>query len=164
MPNTTQRAILALLITVAFADGDFDVEEFKVIIHRLPDHPLFQGLSEDEIHAANLSLLDELHTSSKAAMIGRYASAVPPHLALQTFSLVLDMMYADGVVDDFEGHVVLATKNALGISKADFDAVLDRAKAGRTTDHHTADGDPVWAAHITADATGRRKCQSTRSF
>ncbi|MGD9816612.1 MAG: tellurite resistance TerB family protein [Hyphomonadaceae bacterium] len=128
MATLVQRATLALLLTVAFADGDLDDEEFKILSRRIPDHPLFEDLSEDQVRKTNLSIIEEINRSSLADVLMRYAREIPPSISLQVFKLVLDIMYADGRVDDNEAAAVLMLKQSLGISSDEFKEAVDRAK------------------------------------
>lgn len=128
MATPVQRAALALVLVVAFADGELDTEEFKILARRIPDHPLFEGLGEDVIHEINLSIVDEMNRSSTEEMIARYGREIPPSISLQVFKLLLDMMYADGYVDRSESLAVIHIKRYLGISPAEFEDAVDRAK------------------------------------
>lgn len=128
MASAVQRATMGICMAVALEDGDFAKEEFLVIARVVSDHPIFEGLSDDDLRRLRESVLGDLEPGDLLSSVARFTQDIPPAMGLQVFKLALDVMYADGVVDDDEGMLVVRLARLLGITDADFSSAVDRAK------------------------------------
>jgi len=128
MATPLQRATMGICMAVAIEDGDFAKEEFLLIARVVCDHPIFEGLSDEELRNLREAVFDDLEPGDLLSSVAHFTQDIPPAMGLQVFKLALDVMYADGIVDDDEGLLVVRLARLLGISDADFSTAAGRAK------------------------------------
>jgi Arc/MetJ family transcription regulator len=129
--NEVRQAILGLLTAMLVIDGESGEAENRRLIGHVKAHPLFAGMTDEELSALSRAGVAEVRRNGAFATFARWAVAVPPDLTETTFELVIRAMLADGVLHDREGAFGDALRDALKISKARALEIADRVAKER---------------------------------
>ncbi|MEM8595151.1 MAG: tellurite resistance TerB family protein [Pseudomonadota bacterium] len=119
--RTLQRNVLTAAISTMVADGAVDRIERKLLRDMLVPSPLFAGVSEGEIEAIQLEVLDAIEARGHQAVIAEASAALSPALRETALLFAMRIAFIDGVADQGEINSLEQKAAAMGISDAIFD-------------------------------------------
>jgi tellurite resistance protein len=115
-PLNKQEGFAAILYAVIAADGHISDEEVDEFVARISRMKLFADLTQGQFG----HILDKIRrTISKkgvSTLITESAQALSPELKETAFVVAVDMIFADGIVEDEEKALVETIQGALEIS------------------------------------------------
>jgi uncharacterized tellurite resistance protein B-like protein len=124
-PLNKQEGFAAIMLAVMAADGDISDEEIEDYVSRLSRMRLFADMSSNQTS----SMLDKLFKiKSKGgpdALVSRGVPALTPELKETAFAVAVDMIFADGSVEDAEKRLVEKLHSELGIADGLASQILD---------------------------------------
>ncbi|MEM6680057.1 MAG: tellurite resistance TerB family protein, partial [Pseudomonadota bacterium] len=100
--RTLQRNVLTAAISTMVADGAVDRIERKLLRDMLVPSPLFAGVSEGEIEAIQLEVLDAIEARGHQAVIAEASAALSPALRETALLFAMRIAFIDGVADQGE--------------------------------------------------------------
>jgi len=123
MPTTTQSgfaneqdAYAAIMFAVALSDGEIASDEIKNIVATILSKKLFAGRNAEDVHQKiieNLAKFKDLNELLNAAVYKISNEQKEP-----LFATLVDMVLADGVVNEGEQQMLEKLKESLNISDA----------------------------------------------
>ena len=123
-PNEPEAAAAALLVEVALIDGDFDEAERKTVSQLLAGR---FDLAADDIE--NLIIEAEEKVSQAVELHGfakRAKDAFDHDARIELIEMLWEVVYADGVVHDYEANLVRRLSGLLHVSDRDSGAARKR--------------------------------------
>jgi uncharacterized tellurite resistance protein B-like protein len=113
---TKEEAVAGVLFAVVASDGNIGEEEidaFNGVANRMN---LFKPMAGDQFTAMMQRLADILHQEDVVVLFRRSLQSVPEDLRETVFATAVDLVLADGEVDDNEQSILFDLKEALTIS------------------------------------------------
>lgn len=97
---TAQTAVVYLMITAAFSDGQLQPSEEACIESILNSQPLFKGFSEEQFKNALATCQEILDTEEGLEVILKMVKeALSPGLVETGYAFACDVVASDGVID-----------------------------------------------------------------
>jgi tellurite resistance protein len=116
-PLSKQEAFLGILMTANASDGHVSDEEVAGLITITARMKLFEGWDEHKWRKAFDRLAGMMRRSETIdQMISTCVKALPEQLSQTVFANAVDLVLADGVVEDEEREFINKLWKALGIS------------------------------------------------
>lgn len=122
---TKEEGFAAIMLAVVAADGNVSDEEVQDFNARANRMKLFAPQSGAEFRQMIDKLFRILRKSGPKELTKRGASALPKELQETVFAVAVDMIFADGSVQDEEKALVETLQGELGISDALASKILD---------------------------------------
>lgn len=124
-PFNRQEGFAAIMLAVVAADGDISDEEVQDFVTRVSRMKLFGGQPSADFNQMVEKLFRVLRKSGPLELIKRGAPALIPELRETAFAVTVDMIFADGVVEDDEKALVERLQGELDIADALAAQILD---------------------------------------
>ncbi len=115
-PFNKQEGFAAIMLAVVAADGEISEEEIEDYVSRLSRMRLFADMSSSETSRMIDKLFKVKSKGGPDALVGRGVPALTPELKETAFAVAVDMIFADGSVEDAEKHLVEKLQTELGIT------------------------------------------------
>lgn len=115
-PLDKAEGFAAIMLAVVAADGDISDEEAEDFTARAARMRLFADMSGSPFHKMIEKLCRILKRETPEDLIKRAVPALTPELRETAFVVAVDMVFADGSVEDEEKELVEKLQAELGIS------------------------------------------------
>ena len=124
-PFNKQEGFAAIMLAVVAADGDISDEEIQDFNARASRMRLFASQSGAEFSQMIDRLFRILRKSGPQELAARGSQALSSELRETAFAVAVDMIFADGTVEDDEKTLVGNLQQQLGISDGLASQILD---------------------------------------
>ena len=124
-PFTKQEGFAAIMLAVIAADGDISDEEIKDFNARANRMKLFVDQNGSQFSQMIDKLFRILKKGGPKELITRGIVPLSPELRETAFAVSVDMIFADGSVEDEEKAVIEHLQSELGIPDAIASQILD---------------------------------------
>jgi uncharacterized tellurite resistance protein B-like protein len=114
-PLNKQEGFAGILYTVIAADGHISDEEVDEFTARITRMKLFADLREGDFGRMLDKIRRTISKKGVASMLAESAAALSPELKETAFVVAVDMIFADGTVEDEEKSLVEHLQGTLGI-------------------------------------------------
>lgn len=124
-PFNKQEGFAAIMLAVVAADGDISDEEIQDFNARANRMRLFADQTGSQFGQMIDRLFRILKKSGPQELAARGTAALTPELRETAFAVAVDMIFADGTVEDEEKALVGNLQQQLGVSDALASQILD---------------------------------------
>ncbi len=118
------EAFAGILLAAAAADGHIADEEARGLFSALSRMKLYSSFTEEKFQRMMDVLLRVLKKGGPEALIERAVPALPQRLRAPAFCNAVDIVLADGTVEDEEKELIEKLKTALEISDNDAQLIV----------------------------------------
>ena len=124
-PFTKQEGFAAIMLAVVAADGHVSDEEVEDFVARSNRMKLLATQSGGEFRQMVDKLFRVLNQKGPSELIKRGAQALPSELRETAFAVSVDMIFADGNVDESEKTLIERMQSDLGVSDETAGKIVD---------------------------------------
>lgn len=114
-PFTPEEAFAGILLAVAASDGHLSDQEAATFCGVAGRMRLYSAMPDEVFSAMMDRLTGVIKRDSVGALLGRSVAALPAELRDTAFAIAVDLVLADGEVEDEEQAVIEALQEALEI-------------------------------------------------
>lgn len=123
--DETARAVLAMPILVAAADGQITLPETEQIGNMCMFSPVFHAVGPQRTQALGAEIVEELKAKGATEVFKRSAAVLSPKLRETAMCFAIRTALADGVLDEDEKKMLITMGESLGIAEETFFRIFD---------------------------------------
>lgn len=115
-PFSKEEAFFAIAIAIVAADGEISSEELDDVIRMVQRKQLFQKLPSSDFKAMVDKVFKFLKKNGSPALVKKGIEFLPAELRDTAFAVSVDLVFADGSVEDEEKDLIDQLQAGMGIS------------------------------------------------
>ncbi|MEL6169877.1 MAG: tellurite resistance TerB family protein [Pseudomonadota bacterium] len=123
--DDTARAVIAMPIMVAAADGKLDRSEIDQIINMCAYSPIFHAVGAERTQKLIMECLETIKAKGSEALFTQVASTLSPQMAETALCFAIRTALADGHLDQSEKDMLMAMASRMGIEPDTFIKMFD---------------------------------------
>lgn len=123
--DTTAKAVIAMPILVAAADGQIDDAEVIQITNMCAFSPIFHSVGPQTTRALIDACVETIKTRGAEALFSEVKDALSPKMIETAMCFAIRTALADGVLEESEKQMLMAMGQRLGLPEATFVQIFE---------------------------------------
>ena len=119
------KAVIAMPLMVAAADGQIDQAEMAQITNMCTFSPIFHAVGVETTQKLALACLETIKSTGSEALFTEAKAALSPQLAETALCFAIRTALADGVLEDSEKTMLMAMGQRLGVPEETFVKIFE---------------------------------------
>jgi len=128
LSSSSEESFLAIITLAIQADGIFSLAEKEVVRFTVQQIKIFQNYSQEQLVEKIQHSVEEIATRGDEAVLTEAVQSLPDRLYNTVFTVVADIITADGQISKKEADILNKIQQALSISQDTADKIIEVMK------------------------------------